>query len=73
MGDAAIDFARQIRTELSDAAPAGFLFNDSGVVVALFLMGTFLATGVYLLFLDGSPLRVTPTESGTLKSSSVEC
>lgn len=54
-------------------AAAGFLFNDSGVVVALFLMGAFLATGLYLLFLDDPSPGLSPAESGTLKSSSVEC
>src|SRR5207302_418582 len=37
-------------------ALAALIYNDSGTVAALFLIGAFLMTGVYLLF-AGSPAR----------------
>jgi hypothetical protein len=50
-------------------ALAALIFNDSGIVAALFLLGAFLATGVFLLFVQPATRPASPElESGTLSA-----
>jgi len=41
-------------------ALAAFLFNDSGIVAALFILGAFAASGLHFLFADSVPVEPAP-------------